>query len=108
MCEAIFGLALVAMIIGRLQVVSAKEEMSFTKKLLTILLIAFLGKFCHARIASRQAYNYKTFENTFEELKWYYKIETVTAFGYMCFSQAANLMFGWKFWTSSKFLYKCV
>ena len=52
MCESIFGLALVAMIFGRLSVENAKDGMSFSKKLLAILFIAFFGKFFHARISS--------------------------------------------------------
>ena len=73
MCEAIFGLALVAMIFGRLSVLSNKNEMSFSRILLIVIFVAFFGKFLHARISARQTYNSEHYDysSNFKEKKWY-------------------------------------
>ena len=109
--ESMMGIFVVAMLFGRLLSQCSQIELKFAKRQLAILLVAFSLKYMQARIGALYRnydfdplyYSDERNDHVREHYETNYLISNSLYIGTVT---AANLMFAYKFWTSSKSMYK--
>ena len=109
--ESIIGIVVVAMLFGRLLSQYSQTKLQFAKRQLAILLVAFSLKYVQARFGILyRNYNFDPlyYSDVRNEnlLKYYENRFLISVSVYIGTMIAANLIFAYKFWTSSKSMYK--